>query len=176
MTLANSLWSQYMGTTAGHGLAHVFKTLNRKGLQEATNKGPFHHHLHEALLHALEAHILCCWLRVSKKEKVSELLSATPAKLIAWANEIEQKYTSSEAVDDVPPGADDTFRGAVMFMRDTLVYLELYKAMRAGDCGCMERLIPDLLFCFSGSSNPKYTILFQELVQGIQHEWPPEVK
>jgi hypothetical protein len=176
MAFASSLHDQFMGTTLGHSLAHVFKALNQKGLQAAVNKGLFHHHLHEALLHVLEVHILSCWLKVSGNSKLVDLGSVPPAQLLAWARELEMCYASSDALVDLPPGSDDTFCVAVMFMRDTLIYLELYKAMRAGDPGQMEQVIPDLLYRFSGSCNPKYAILNIELIQSMQNEWPPEAK
>lgn len=78
MTFALSLHRQFLGTTSGFGLAHVFSRLGRKGLQDPATKGPFHHHLHEALIHSLHAHVLCAFLEVSGKEKLEDLASATP--------------------------------------------------------------------------------------------------
>ena len=176
MSFANSIHSQHLGTTAGHGLASVFKLLNRKGLQETSIKGPFHHHLHEALLHTLEAHILCCWLTVSGKASLTKLLDSLPAQLKEWAEKIEREYALEEALNDTKEGEDDTFWAAVMFMWDMLLYLELYVAMRAGDVGWMELLLGDMLFRFSGGGNPKYAILILELIQCLQNEWPDDIK
>ncbi|KDQ25342.1 hypothetical protein PLEOSDRAFT_1045216 [Pleurotus ostreatus PC15] len=45
MAYASSLHKQYLGTARGQGLRQAFHLLNRKGLQSASIKGPFHHHL-----------------------------------------------------------------------------------------------------------------------------------
>ena len=158
---------------------HVFKVLQRKGLQETATKGPFHHHLHEAICHAVEAHVLCFWLRVAKVESIEELSKRKPEELLLLAQTIERLYASSEGVglaqkgDD--PIVDDVFTGAVTYIRDALTYVELCTAMKYGDVGRMELLIPTLLYRFNGGSNPKYTIAFLELIQSMQNEWPEDI-
>ncbi|KAI0265992.1 hypothetical protein BC834DRAFT_824511, partial [Gloeopeniophorella convolvens] len=62
---AASILGQYEGTSAGYGLRRAFDLLKRKGLQKTLTKGPFWHHLDEALWHIGEAHILACWTRTA---------------------------------------------------------------------------------------------------------------
>jgi hypothetical protein len=40
----------------------------------------------------------------------------------------------------------------------------------------MEDMLPHLLFRFAGGRNNKYTIEVLELLQGLQREWPLEVR
>lgn len=54
-----------------------------------------------------------------------------------------------------------------MWNMDVLPYLELWDAIKHGDVGHMEDLLPTLLFRFSGGGNPKYTIEILELLQGL---------
>jgi hypothetical protein len=62
-----------------------------------------------------------------------------------------------------------------MWNTDVLPYLELRDAIKHGDVGRMEDLLPTLLFRFSGGGNPKYTIEILELLQGLRREWPEDV-
>jgi hypothetical protein len=48
-------------------------------------------------------------------------------------------------------------------------------AIKHGDVGHMEDLLPTLLFQFSGGGNPEYTIEILELLQGLRREWPEDV-
>ena len=62
-----------------------------------------------------------------------------------------------------------------MWNMDVLPYLELRAAIKHGDVGRMEDLLPILLFRFAGGGNPKYTIKILELLQGLHQEWPDDV-
>ena len=55
-------------------------------------------------------------------------------------------------------------------------YYELDEAMRVGDVGRMEDILPCLLFWFIGGDNYKYAGETLELLQGLHHEWTDEVK
>jgi hypothetical protein len=64
----------------------------------------------------------------------------------------------------------------IMFNTDLLVYFDLRDAIRVGDIGRMEDLLPTLACRFAGGNNPRYTTEVLELLQSIQREWPDEVK
>lgn len=63
-----------------------------------------------------------------------------------------------------------------MFNNDMLSYIELSTAIKCGDVGQMEDMLPTLLFRFAGGENSKYTIEVLELLQGLKQEWPQDVK
>lgn len=63
-----------------------------------------------------------------------------------------------------------------MFNSDILSYIELTTAIKYGDVGRMEDMLPIALFHFAGGGNPKYTIEILELMQGLRKEWPDIVK
>ncbi|CDO69446.1 hypothetical protein BN946_scf184817.g6 [Trametes cinnabarina] len=63
-----------------------------------------------------------------------------------------------------------------MWNRNVLYYLALDNAMRGGDIGLMEDLLPHLLFRFAGGGNHKYAVEILELLQGLHREWPDDVK
>ncbi|KAI0682087.1 hypothetical protein BC835DRAFT_1230763, partial [Cytidiella melzeri] len=52
----------------------------------------------------------------------------------------------------------------------------LDNAMKTGDVGRMELLIPRLLFRFCGGPSSHYAIGLLELLQGLQHEWPQDLR
>nr|VWP00644.1 Putative transcriptional regulator containing an aminotransferase domain [Ganoderma boninense] len=180
MAFANSLHAQYLGTSAGIGLRKAFETLGRKGLMKQETKGVFYHHLDEALWHIGEAHFLSLWMEVAGVNDLSQLVSKTPRELVHVLDKIVTEHASLEAVHRLnvltPGDRDEVKRQTVMFATDILPYLNLRDAMRIGDVGRMEDLLPTLLFRFAGGSNPKYTIEILELLQKLKCEWPPEFR
>jgi hypothetical protein len=67
-------------------------------------------------------------------------------------------------------------RQLIMWNRNVLHYIILDHAIRHGDIGLMEDMLPVLLFRFLGGSNKNYAIEVLELLQGLHREWPSEVK
>ncbi|KAH7921009.1 hypothetical protein BV22DRAFT_1132613 [Leucogyrophana mollusca] len=180
MAFANSLHKQYLGTNAGRGLMQAFSLLERKGLHTVQTRGPFHQNLHDAILHVAEAHFHACWKVVGGVEKLEELRNRDPTELLEMSRLIVKSLASSEAIEAIDQQPDDTrdhvFRHAALFLRDVLRYVDLNEAIKCGDIGVMEQTLPHLLFRFAGGNNSKYTIEVLELLQGLQHEWTPQVK
>ena len=179
MAFANSLHKQYLGTSSGRGLKHAFELLERKGLTNVLTKGPFHHNLEEALYHVAEAHILEDWLVISGASEISDLRTHTPEELQALAATLVEQHASSKAmeiIDNMPNEKHDQQKHQVIqWNRDVLQYIVLDQAIHHGDVGLMEDMLPHLFFRFVGGRNSKYATETLEALQGIHHEWPPEV-
>ncbi|KAI0717717.1 hypothetical protein C8T65DRAFT_518477, partial [Cerioporus squamosus] len=181
----HSLHEQYYGTRAGLGLIHAFEVLDRRGLQKPSTQGTFHHTFEEAFLHALEARIRNLFCVAGKVTSLGDLRSRSPEELRALAEHIHTHYGSSLALarlDAAPlPGQppkphDPLFRQNIMFTRDALDYLMLKQAIACGDVQTLEDLLPRLLFRFLGGSNKNYAIEICELLQGLNKEWPEDLK
>ena len=71
---------------------------------------------------------------------------------------------------------DELLRQSAMWNRDVLRYLELHEAMKKGDIGRMEDMLPYLLFRFIGGRNSKYAIEILELLQALHLEWPADLR
>ncbi|EJF60635.1 hypothetical protein DICSQDRAFT_62442 [Dichomitus squalens LYAD-421 SS1] len=180
MAFANSLHTQYLGTSAGIGLRKAFETLGRKGLMKQETKGVFWHNLDEALWHIGEAHFLSLWMEVAGVDDLAALTEITPERLISLSDEIFHAHASREAIHRLDTltnrKRDEVKQQMVMFATDLLPYFDLREAMQIGDVGRMEDLLPTLLFRFAGGSNPKYTIEILELIQRLRCEWPQEFR
>ncbi|TBU62392.1 hypothetical protein BD310DRAFT_1036622 [Dichomitus squalens] len=180
MACANSLHRQYFGSPAGKGLRQAFALLKRTGLQSVQIKGTFYHHLHEGIFHVTEAHVRDCWRKVGGVTELAELHNRSPAELKDLAETLVEQYASNNRVEDLERvstgNEDDLLRQAVMWNRDALHYMVLWHAMRQGDVGLMEDLLPYLFLRFSGGGNHKYAVEILELLQGLHREWPEEVK
>ena len=180
MAFANSLHKQYLGTAAGRGLMQAFTLLKRKGLGSSATKGPFHHDLVEALYHVAEAHIRIDWLTVTKAKCLEELQSWPPAKLLEYAHKLVDEHASSDAanwMDSLPVDRqDEVQRQTILWNRDALHYITLDHAIKRGDVGLMEDMLPTLLFRFTGGGNLKYATEVLELLQGLHREWPPAMR
>lgn len=101
MAFANSLHKQYLGTASGRGLQHAFTLLGRKGLGAVMTRGPFHHHLEEAIFHVAEAHVRIAWLGVSGAKDLAELRTRSPTELIGLAKKLIDEHASSKALDQL---------------------------------------------------------------------------
>ncbi|KAJ7466528.1 hypothetical protein FB451DRAFT_1485526 [Mycena latifolia] len=177
MAFANSLHKQYLGTSAAIGsLRQAFDILKRKGLITQSTKGPFWHNLDEALHHISEAHFRASWLDVAKVADLAELKLKSPSELRALAATLVRKHASREALNEIdamePENRDGVYRQWAAFSMDVLPYLHLREAIKSGDIGKIEDLLPTLLFRFAGGGNSKYTIEMLELFQGLHREWP----
>ncbi|KAI0056259.1 hypothetical protein BV25DRAFT_1872872 [Artomyces pyxidatus] len=180
MAFANSLHKQFLGTNSGKGLLHAITNLERKGLASVQTKGPFYHHLDEVLLHKAEAHFRACWKVVGSVKDLRDLRARTPEELAALAEKLVLEHASVRALETMaqrPKGhQDDIFRNNILWNRDMLRYVELQDAIKTGDIGRMENLLPYLLFRFAGGKNHKYAVEVLELLQGLHHEWPEELR
>ncbi|KAN0081481.1 hypothetical protein V8E55_009105 [Tylopilus felleus] len=181
MAFANSLHKQYLGLSSITGsLQHAFDILQRKGLQKSETKGPFWHHLDEALHHIAEAHICATWLVVANKQSFADLATKSPGKLHSLAVRLIDQQASRcglAKLQHLPEEEQDAVLSQwTMFNNDMLSYIELSTAIKCGDVGRMEDMLPTLLFRFAGGENSKYTIEVLELLQGLKQEWPQDVK
>ena len=142
--------------------------------------GTFHHGMQEALLHMAIAHFRDLWVVVGKVSSIKKLRKMRPEQLKAIATIIVDDYASQEALRKqrkVPVDEEDkAFVHGIMFCRDILNYIELDEAMRTGDVGRIQDLLPRLLFRFNGGGNSHYAIEILELLQGIHKEWTPELR
>ena len=180
MTFANSLHKQYLLNSSVTGsLRQAFDVLNRKGLIVQSTKGPFWHNLDEAIFHIAEAHFRACWLLVGGVENLKDLTKKSPVELKGMTLKILQQHASQEALTKMQfmpvDKQDEVQMQWTMWNRDVLPYIELRHAIRSGDVGRIENLLPLMAFRFSGGGNSNYTTEILELCQGLYQEWPKEV-
>jgi hypothetical protein len=180
MNLGVSLHKSHYGKTTGHGLAHAFTHLRRKGLHTTSTAGPFHHALEEGMYHVATARFRDLWCLATKVKSLSELRKKRPHELLNFAEQIYNHYASTRAaisIENQPKSKrDDVLRDIIIFNRDILEYMELDESVRRGDTGTMEDMLPRLLFRFAGGNSSNYTIEILELLQGLHREWPDDVK
>ncbi len=180
MIFGVSLHKQYYGTAASRGLMHDFTLLNKKGVNRTITKGPFHHHLDEAIHHRLDAHLRYCWLVTSGVDKLEDLREKSPEDLVELAEWVYREHASSLALDKIASEPeeerDELRRQSVMWNRDSLHYVTLVQAIKTGDVGIMEAMLPHLLFRFVGGGNKKYSGEVIELLQMLNRELPLDVR
>jgi hypothetical protein len=175
----SSLHDQYYGTELGFGLVQAFDLLKRKGLHAPSIKGNFHHDIKEALDHVAQARFRDLWCCVGGVEKLEDLRSRQPQELHDLASEIVRQFASTEALQDLATqeeNVDELLYQSVQMARDLLVYLELDAAIKIGDVGRIQDILPRLLFRFVGGKNKNYAIEILELLQALHRERPTEFK
>jgi hypothetical protein len=179
IALEHSLHDQYYGTQLGFGLVHAFDLLKRKGLQSPTVAGTFHHHLKEGLLHITEARFRDIWSVVGKVDNLADLRTRIPQQLHALAIEIVDSHASTAALQKLAvkkSRKDDLLYQSTQMARDLLDYVNFNSAIKTGDVGYLQDVLPRLLFRFIGGKNKNYAIEILELLQGLHREWPPDLK
>jgi hypothetical protein len=143
-------------------------------------QGNFHHNLQETLYHITSARFRDLWCVHANIDSFQSLQNKTPEDLLTLATDMIKKYTSTEGLYNLDEKQenkrDDVLSQAVLWNRDILDYLILNNAIRTGDIGCIEDLLPCLLFRFVGGSNSKYAIEILELLQGMHKEWPSDLQ
>lgn len=111
---------------------------------------------------------------------LSELWSWKLEKLVELAEKIHQEFASTEAIvnmeNEPKESQDQLLKQMAQFNRNLLEYLELDLAIKVGDVGQMEDMLPWLLFQFTGGRNHKYTVEILELLQGLHREWPQDIR
>ncbi|KAJ7082067.1 hypothetical protein B0H15DRAFT_952744 [Mycena belliarum] len=177
MAFANSIHKQHLGTSKGRGLSAAFDVLGRKGLQTSHTQGTFFHDVSETLHIIAEAQLREVWLEVSKPHTVTDLHKKAPEELYKLAEHIFSRHASSEALVHLKRRSvtDDIKSQSIMFLRDVIPFILLRSAVRTGDVGIMEDMIPLMLYRFVGGRNSNYAGEMLELLQGLHREWPPEI-
>ncbi len=180
ITEIHSLHNQFYGTSAGVGLKHDFDLLKRKGLSSPATQGNFHQNLSGALKIVAEARFRDLWCIVGGVDSLDELRSRTPEQLQLIAEKILVEYASTEGLSKQHTRnksyQDDVLIQAILFNRDILNYIDLDDAMRTGDVGRMRDLLPRLIFRFIGGGNNNYVTECLEVLQGLEREWPDDLK
>ncbi|KAJ7782371.1 hypothetical protein DFH07DRAFT_864871 [Mycena maculata] len=169
MAFANSIHKQHLGTRKGRGLSAAFDILGRKG--------PFFHDLSEALHFIAEAQVREVWLQVGGVKTLADLRTRTPEDLHRLAEKIFSRHASNAALAYLKQRkiVDDLKTQSIMFLRDVLPFVLLRSAVRSGDVGIMEDMIPLMLYRFLGGRNSNYAGEMLEMLQGLHREWPPEL-
>jgi hypothetical protein len=166
-------------TQLGFGLVHAFDLLKRKGLQSPTVEGTFHHHLKEGLLHISEARFRDLWCVIGKVNKLADLRSRTPEQLYALAIKIVDDHASTATLQKMAANKlrkDELLYQSTQMACDLLDYMNFDAAIKTGNVGTLQDLLPHLLFRFIGSKNKNYAIEILDLLQGLHREWPPDLK
>ncbi len=153
MAFAQSIFKQYLGTDKRSGTSQGVQSSQTQGFTDHLSiRGPFHQHLEEALYHVAEAHILVDWKAIAKVESLHDLRDKSPEDLRELAERIVQLHGSSDALNtfDERGQVDECKRQTIMWNRDVLQYIILDDAIKHGDVGMMEAMLPQLLFRFVG--------------------------
>ncbi|THH29765.1 hypothetical protein EUX98_g4409 [Antrodiella citrinella] len=179
MTEVRSLHKQYLGTETGLvSLRRALVSLGRKDLMLAGTQGDFHEKFSKTLKQVMVAHIRACWVIMGRTENLEDLRNKGPRELAALARKIVDEFASTLALNQLKAHSnfDQVKVQAVTFLRDVLQHAVLRRAMKYGDVGLMEDLLPHKLLRFAGGQNSHYTGEVLELLQGLHREWVPEVK
>ena len=97
--------------------------------------------------------------------------------LSRMAAKIVTEFASPSAADGdaLKQNPDKVYQQQIRFNRDLLLYVVFDIAIKSGDIGLMEVLLPQILLRFVGGRNSKYAAETLELLQGLHSEWPEEI-
>ncbi|TCD71585.1 hypothetical protein EIP91_007332 [Steccherinum ochraceum] len=176
IALMHSLHSQYYGSrSSDSSLVKITDLLNRKGLHKPTVKGAFAHDFKDLLAHITIARFRTLWCIVGEVDKLEDLRKRSPSELLQLAQQIVQNHASTHALNTLQKQSDarrdHVHEQAVQFNRDMLYFFSLDKAIKSGDVGRIEALLPHMLFRYSGGRNSHYSTEMLEILQKFQHDY-----
>lgn len=178
-TWAKSLHKQHLGDSLGFGFSHAFTLLEQDSLHKTATQGPFHEKFERVMRQVLEAHLRACWCIVGDVSNIEQLRECTASQLREMAAGIVERFGSTIAINqqmDLHPDEIDEVRlEASMIIRDLLYYFTYKRAIRMGDIGLIEAMLPYLLYRFIGGRNSHYATEILETLQGLHREWPQSV-
>lgn len=179
------------------GLAKLFLRADKARLAGAK---PDFHSLSVALTEILEGIILNAW-EVECGEDLEDFVKSNPSpeKLIEIAHRIirnhatptptftpayvPRKSKNSDTASTNPPSsepsaeskkADHVRENVIRLTRDLLLVIELVAAIKDGDFGRVEDVLPDLAFVFRGSGSNNYSTEILHLIHNFKYVWSEE--
>jgi hypothetical protein len=196
MNFGRAIYYENFGTSTGSLLARDAATLGWAGLKQPTrNKGPDFHILDEALPIILEARYRALWIWATGVGNIEELAKwaehATAEQLESVTKKIwterasgralqllyeqkAQKITTNGRKKTVEmENEDKILESNIHLQRDLMLYEELRRAIRSGDVGQMDNLLPKLVIYFAGSKRWNYARMLTSVLQWQWHEAPP---
>ncbi|KAG8684423.1 hypothetical protein FRC11_012135 [Ceratobasidium sp. 423] len=191
MNFGRAIYFEHYGTSTGLLLARDVATLGWSGLTQPTrNKGPDFHTLDEALHIILQARYQGLWLWATGTSSTLELVdwvkNATAEQLKATTHRIWIERASQRALATLASqktqmvetighrkkttnhNEDQVLEASIRLQHDLMLFEECRRAMRNGDVGQMDHLLPRLLMCFAGSKRWNYV---REILNILQWEW-----
>ncbi|KAG8753923.1 hypothetical protein FRC12_011370 [Ceratobasidium sp. 428] len=184
MCLAFSTFENHRGSVAGFGLARTVHTLQRTGFTMNMRKVRADYHtVKECLMHTCEASIRDCWLEATQTTTLDELKTwmNDPTRTVEEVLDLGKRIQRTRVSRQAPPlyqahlrrsgeQPDEVFMATLLRNRDLELYWDLGHAVKHGDVGHMEDLIPDLLSYFTGSGNANYARQMYEILQTLYYE------
>jgi hypothetical protein len=174
MNLANLILKNHRGTRSSFGFARDICRLELKGLASDTSK-PYYHTVDELILLETEARNRELWYWVSQTESLAELRhrvdnlgSNGPAEIRRWAEKALKERASLTAVENLKQLGqtdDSVLHDGILQHSDILLYSQIRDAIRNGDVGHLEYLVPHLAIFFHGGGSVNYAKLMVEYIQ-----------
>ncbi|KAG9079065.1 hypothetical protein FRC06_007969, partial [Ceratobasidium sp. 370] len=108
-------------------------------------------------------------------EENQKILGSGLHVLRSTAERIFHERVSSAALVDLSSQdrPDQVLRQTILQTRDLLQYYSTRIAIRSGNVGWLEDLLPNLIIYFKGRENYNYAQLLAETMQWMRHEAPP---
>lgn len=173
-------------------LSYYFSVMEKVHLG---NDKPDYHALLASLTQILEGLLLNAWLEECGKDSLEEFVcssDSTPTKLIEVARAIIKKYATppSHDTEDVTPvdgeesksadksksksdSGDPVCNNTHLLTHDLLYIIELVSAVRAGDFGRVEDILPDLACIFRGAGSTNFSLELLHFIFQVKEVWPP---
>ncbi|KAF6766018.1 hypothetical protein DFP72DRAFT_1161701 [Ephemerocybe angulata] len=193
MNLIWALKDKHYGTIEEiASLAQLFALLYKARLAGA--KADFHSLL-TALTQILEGIILNAWeaecgyddLDAFAKSKptpemlisiakriINEHATPTPAYTPAYTPRKSSNSAASSTPEKSASCSDPVRENVVLLTRDLLLVIELVSAVKDGDFGRVEDVLPDLAFTFRGAGSNNYSTEILHLIHNFKYVWTPE--
>ncbi|KAG8696910.1 hypothetical protein FRC08_006849 [Ceratobasidium sp. 394] len=180
INLGMSTFEGFRGGDRTMSFSRDIAFLGRTGFtMNMRKKRPDFHTNDEYLRGKLYALVRSLWMEYSGCDSAESLVtwvkSTAPDVLRSMAERIFHERISPAALVDLSSRdqPDQVLRQTILQTRDLLQYNSTRTAIRSGNVGWLEDLLPNLLIYFKGRENYNYAQVLAETMQWMRHEAPP---
>lgn len=187
LCLVSSIFECGRGSAAGIGFMRSVLKLTRTGFTEdMRKKRPDYHTVVEFLMHEFEARVRGLWMWATGTSSLEDLIAwvkhpeRSASDIFNLGQRIQAERISSQAVSvcrqQLDDHEDEVFLGTLVTTRDLMIHWDLRYAVKHGQVGHMEDVIPELLIYFTGGRNKNYARQMYEILQLLYHETTPKIR
>ncbi|KAG0065111.1 hypothetical protein BGZ89_008590 [Linnemannia elongata] len=188
MSFALTIFKTHYGAPGvGGSLGDAIAVLGRKRLSK---DNPNFHALDELIRHVFDSLALRAWQAVLRTDDIDSAVDglnddALQALVTENVDRILVQFLSTSpnnerdgalAEEEATPLTGTASRNAAVFLRDAILYVELWAAIKGGDIGRIEGVLRWMTVMFQAGLNKNYGYELLHLQCGLLHAWPPEAK
>ncbi|KAF9980256.1 hypothetical protein BGZ65_005350 [Modicella reniformis] len=176
MAFSNLIIRHYHGSVKTPGsIAYNVAMLNRKHI---LGDKPDFHAARELIQHTFDAMVITAWEDVLGTADLDALMRGKTDREINSLITLHVDTLCDRYFTDAGFRSQNGIAStnAALFMRDTVLFIELKAAIKVGDIGRIEEVLKSLAVLFQAAQTKNYAIELLRITCDLKHSWPQSMK